>query len=78
MFHTNSKTYKLIPSVQIVDDTFTSGYVIEILDSNGAIVTQYFTDRTKGLIIEDIKRANKFKTKADSIIDKLLASEEDI
>jgi hypothetical protein len=76
MFQLNSKTYKLIPSVQIIDDIFTTGYVVEILDQYGALQSTYFTDRNKAVIIEDIKRANGFKTKASKLIDQLL--EEDI
>jgi len=72
MFKQNSKTYKFIPGVQIVDEVFEMGYVVEELNPSGFLVGQYFTTLTKPKIIDRIKDANEFKTHTEQIIDQLL------
>jgi hypothetical protein len=78
MFNNKSITYKLTTGVQIVEDEFIAGYIVEKLDYTGKILSQYFSPKTKSQLIEDIKRQTGFKTKGQLLIDALLESKEDI
>lgn len=75
MFAPNSKNFKLNPAVQILEDEFIAGYVIELLDSAGHILSQRFSSKTKNQIMEDLKVQNGFKSKGQKIIDALLEGE---
>jgi hypothetical protein len=76
MFKAGSKVYKLIPAVEIIDNVFKAGHVIE-LHVDSILHTQYFTADNKSKIIEDLKKLNGFKTEAQTMISKLLADVEE-
>lgn len=71
MFINGSKTYKLIPSAQVLEGVFTAGYVIEELNSAGVMVSQYFSDLAKTKIIERLKHINGFKSNRQQLLDSL-------
>lgn len=77
MFTEKSITYKIVPGVQIVGDTFEAGYVIEQLDTAGRIINQRFNSKTKTTIIEDLKRAHGYKTKGQLVIEAMLGKSEE-
>lgn len=75
MFNRDAKVYKLIPAVQILNEEFTVGHVVECTQG-GVKVSEYFNSESKAAILEKIKQTNGFKTKASKIIDALLGEEE--
>jgi len=72
MFVENSKTYKLVPGVQVVGNDFVAGYIVEELRPNGTLACQYFSSLTKPKLLDKIKEQNGFKTQGEQIIDKIL------
>lgn len=74
MFANNAKTYTIIPSIQVIDEAFIIGHVVECYEGNKGKVSQYFREGPKAVIIEQIKEVNGFKTKAEKIIETLLGS----
>jgi hypothetical protein len=74
MFDANSKIYKLIPAIQIVDGEFITGHVMEVLQG-GVRVSEYFTAESKPALLEKIKLTNGFKTKASKIVEQLLGED---
>ena len=72
MFASGSKIYKLIPGVQVLDEVFQVGYVVEQLNEAGILQSQFFSDLTKPKLLEYLKEVNGFKTHGAKLIEDLL------
>lgn len=72
MFIDKSVNYKIIPGVQIVGDDFLAGYIVEKLDAAGRVISQFFSQKTKAQLIEDIKNQNGFKTKSQVLMEEMI------
>lgn len=72
MFADKAKVYKLIPGVQIINDSFEAGYIVEELSPNGTVKSQYFSNLTKPKLLDKLKDINGFKTRGEQVIEQLL------
>lgn len=75
MFNRESKIYKLIPAIEILNEEFVPGHILECIQG-GVKISEYFSSESKAALLEKIKQTNGFKTKAAKIIDELLGEEE--